>query len=54
MSRTFGTEQCRTELDACLALRDKLVAIDLAGDELGFLGNSSPTTSAGCGMRGCA
>ncbi|MFL9599019.1 adenosine deaminase, partial [Aeromonas veronii] len=34
MSRTFGTEQCKQELAACLAHRDKLVAIDLAGDEL--------------------
>ncbi|WP_236757908.1 adenosine deaminase [Aeromonas cavernicola] len=39
MSRTFGTEQCRRELAACLAYRDKLVAIDLAGDELGFPGD---------------
>ena len=38
MSRTFGTEQCKRELDACLAHRDRLVAIDLAGDELGFPG----------------
>ena len=38
MSRTFGTEQCNQELGACLAHRDKLVAIDLAGDELGFPG----------------
>ncbi len=38
MSRTFGVEQCMGELDACLALKDKLVAIDLAGDELGFPG----------------
>ena len=38
MSRTFGTEQCNKELAACLAHRDKLVAIDLAGDELGFPG----------------
>jgi adenosine deaminase len=38
MSRTFGTEQCKQELDACLAHRDRLVAIDLAGDELGFPG----------------
>ncbi|MCR6552584.1 adenosine deaminase, partial [Aeromonas sp. CPF2-S1] len=30
MSRTFGTEQCKQELDACLAHRDRLVAIDLA------------------------
>ncbi|WKE67520.1 adenosine deaminase [Gallaecimonas kandeliae] len=38
MSRTFGTEQCQLELDALLANKDKLVAIDLAGDELGFPG----------------
>ena len=38
MSRTFGTEQCNQELAACLAHREKLVAIDLAGDELGFPG----------------
>lgn len=38
MSRTFGTEQCRDELEACLAFRHRLVAIDLAGDELGFPG----------------
>ena len=35
MSRTFGQEACQKELDACLASKDKLVAIDLAGDELG-------------------
>ncbi|UYM18743.1 adenosine deaminase [Endozoicomonas euniceicola] len=35
MSRTFGQEACQKELDACLAFKDKLVAIDLAGDELG-------------------
>jgi adenosine deaminase len=38
MSRTFGTEQCRRELEACLAHSNQLVAIDLAGDELGFPG----------------
>ncbi|WP_341502488.1 adenosine deaminase [Gallaecimonas sp. GXIMD4217] len=38
MSRTFGAEQCQKELDAILANRDKLVAVDLAGDELGFPG----------------
>ncbi|QCG46710.1 adenosine deaminase [Aeromonas schubertii] len=38
MSRTFGTEQCRRELEACLAHANALVAIDLAGDELGFPG----------------
>lgn len=35
MSRTFGQETCQRELDACLAFKDKLVAMDLAGDELG-------------------
>ncbi len=35
MSRSFGAEACQEELDACLAYKDHLVAIDLAGDELG-------------------
>ena len=35
MSRTFGQEACQKELDACLAFKDQLVAMDLAGDELG-------------------
>ena len=35
MSRTFGQEACQRELEACLAFKDKLVAMDLAGDELG-------------------
>ena len=35
LSRTFGTEACQQELDGLLAHRDQLVAIDLAGDELG-------------------
>ena len=35
MSRTFGQEACQKELEACLAFKDKLVAMDLAGDELG-------------------
>ena len=38
MSRTFGQAQCERELAACLAHADRLVAIDLAGDELGFPG----------------
>ncbi len=38
LSRTFGQEQCEQELTACLAYADQLVAIDLAGDELGFPG----------------
>lgn len=36
LSRTFGTEVCRRELDALLAFKQHLVAIDLAGDEAGF------------------
>ncbi|OAN19194.1 adenosine deaminase [Photobacterium jeanii] len=35
MSRTFGTDACQQELDALLTQKDNLVAIDLAGDELG-------------------
>ncbi|NUZ12891.1 adenosine deaminase [Pseudoalteromonas sp. McH1-7] len=38
MSRTFGVEKCQYELDALLAFKERLVAIDLAGDELGFPG----------------
>ncbi|MCG7548693.1 adenosine deaminase [Pseudoalteromonas sp. Of7M-16] len=38
MSRTFGVEKCQYELDALLAFKNDLVAIDLAGDELGFPG----------------
>jgi len=36
MSRTYDTETCHRELDALLAHRDHLVAIDLAGDEEQF------------------
>jgi len=35
MSRTFGIQACQLELDGLLSQKDKLVAIDLAGDELG-------------------
>ncbi|WP_409160187.1 adenosine deaminase [Pectobacterium sp. B2J-2] len=38
MSRTFGTEACQQELDALLSQRDRIVALDLAGDELGHPG----------------
>ena len=38
MSRTFGQAACEQELAACLAYKDRLVAMDLAGDELGFPG----------------
>lgn len=36
LSRTFGVDVCARELDALLAFRDGLVAIDLAGDEGNF------------------
>lgn len=36
LSRTFGVEACQIELDALLSQKDELVAIDLAGDELGY------------------
>ncbi|MBY5991863.1 adenosine deaminase [Ferrimonas balearica] len=35
LSRTFGPDACHEELQACLAFRDKITAMDLAGDELG-------------------
>lgn len=38
MSRTFGQAACQQELTACLAHAQDLVAMDLAGDELGFPG----------------
>jgi adenosine deaminase len=39
LSRTFGEAACQQELDALLAHRDGITALDLAGDELGFPGN---------------
>ena len=39
MSRTFGEEACLRELEALLAHRDAITALDLAGDELGFPGS---------------
>lgn len=36
LSRTFGAAACRTELEALLAHRTQLVALDLAGDEKNF------------------
>ncbi len=36
LSRTFGPETCLRELDALMAFREKLTALDLAGDEAGF------------------
>ncbi|KIS43515.1 adenosine deaminase [Kosakonia radicincitans] len=39
MSRTFGEAACLQELEALLAHRDGITALDLAGDELGFPGS---------------
>jgi adenosine deaminase len=39
LSRTFGVENCETELNAILAHKDNIVALDLAGDEYNFPGN---------------
>lgn len=39
MSRTFGEAACLAELEALLAHRDGITALDLAGDELGFPGS---------------
>ncbi|MBB1201046.1 adenosine deaminase [Enterobacteriaceae bacterium 89] len=39
MSRTFGETACEQELNALLAHRDAITAVDLAGDELGFPGS---------------
>ena len=39
MSRTFGEAACEEELNALLAHRDGITALDLAGDELGFPGH---------------
>ncbi len=39
MSRTFGEKACMQELDALVACRDHITAIDLAGDELGYPGD---------------
>jgi adenosine deaminase len=36
MSRTYDADTCHRELDALLAHRDHLVAVDLAGDEMQF------------------
>lgn len=39
MSRTFGVDTCQYELESLLACKNDLVAIDLAGDELGYPGS---------------
>lgn len=36
LSRTYGADICMQELDAILAHRDHIVAVDLAGDEAGY------------------
>ena len=36
LSRTYGVEICMQELEAILAVRDQVTAVDLAGDEGGF------------------
>ncbi|MEM7708972.1 MAG: adenosine deaminase [Pseudomonadota bacterium] len=36
LSRTYGPEICHRELDALLANRQHLIAVDLAGDEAGY------------------
>ncbi len=36
LSRTFGPEMCAKELESLLAVSSRLVAIDLAGDEIHF------------------
>ena len=38
MSRTFGVEACQQELEGILAHKQNIVAVDLAGDELGYPG----------------
>jgi len=38
LSRTFGVENCETELNAILAHKDNITALDLAGDEYNFPG----------------
>jgi len=38
LSRTFGVDKCQSELNALLAHKNDLVAIDLAGDEYNYPG----------------
>ncbi len=42
MSRTFGEAACQQELEAFLAHRDQITALDLAGDRTWFPGKSVP------------
>ncbi|WP_299489691.1 adenosine deaminase [uncultured Shewanella sp.] len=39
LSRTFGQQACQQELDGLLSQRQHLVAVDIAGDEMGFPGD---------------
>jgi len=39
LSRTFGVEKCQLELDAILAFKNNITAVDLAGDEYNFPGS---------------
>ena len=39
LSRTFGVKKCQLELDALLAFKNNITAIDLAGDEYNFPGS---------------
>ena len=36
LSRTFGAETCMAELQSLLAHKEKIVALDLAGDEINY------------------
>lgn len=39
MSRTFGQNTCQKELNALIQCKNNIVAVDSAGDELGYPGN---------------
>jgi adenosine deaminase len=39
MSRTYGVDECRLELEGLLAHREHITALDLAGDEANFPGH---------------
>jgi len=39
MSRTYGVDECRLELEGLLAHRHRITALDLAGDEANFPGH---------------
>ncbi len=52
LSRTFGVDSCRRELDALLACRDGLAAIDSRATRGIFRHNCSSSISAGRARRG--